>query len=157
MRITLLVVGKTDENYLREGISIYLNRIKHYADFNIEVIPEIKKRRNLQIEEQKVREGEQILVHLTPSRELHLFDENGQLFSSRQFAEFLQKKMASGLKELIFVTGGPYGFSEVVKQKATSQISLSRMTFSHQLARLLCIEQIYRAFTILNNEPYHHD
>lgn len=155
MKITLLVVGKTDANYLKEGISCYSERIKHYADFNLEVIS--GKRRNMRIEEQKIREGEKILARRAPSKELHLFDENGTLYSSKKFAGFLQKKMAGGLKELIFVVGGPYGFSEEVSQKATSKISLSRMTFSHQMARLLCVEQIYRAFTILNGEPYHHD
>ena len=157
MRITLLVIGKTDEHYLKEGISCYLERMKHYADFNLEVIPDIKKRRNMRIEAQKIREGEEILARLTPSKELHLFDENGTSYTSGKFAGFLQKKMASGIKELIFVVGGPYGFSEPVSQKATSKISLSQMTFSHQMARLLCIEQIYRAFTILKGEPYHHD
>jgi len=157
MKITLLVVGKTDENYLKEGIRQYADRIKHYTDFRIEVIPDIKKSRNMRIEEQKMKEGERILTHWAPSKEIHLLDENGKLFSSKMFAEFLQKKMASGLKEIIFVIGGPYGFSEEVSHKAQSKISLSRMTFSHQLARLLCTEQIYRALTILKGEPYHHD
>jgi 23S rRNA (pseudouridine1915-N3)-methyltransferase len=157
MKITLLVVGKTDEHYIREGVSIYLDRIKHYADFNLEVIPALKKKKNMRIEEQKMKEGEEILARLAPSKELHLFDENGKVFSSRAFAEFLQKKMAGGLKELVLVIGGPYGFSEGVSEKAASKISLSRMTFSHQMARLLCVEQIYRAFTILKGEPYHHD
>ncbi|RIH65903.1 23S rRNA (pseudouridine(1915)-N(3))-methyltransferase RlmH [Mariniphaga sediminis] len=157
MKLTLLVVGKTDEKYMQEGIELYMSRIKHYVDFSIEVIPDIKKGKNTGIEQQKVKEGEQILSRWAPSKELHLFDEKGKVLSSREFAGFLQKKMASGLKELVLVIGGPYGFSDAVYQKATAKVSLSRMTFSHQLARLLCVEQIYRAFTILKGEPYHHD
>lgn len=157
MKLTLLVVGKTDEKYMQEGIALYMSRIKHYVDFSIEVIPDIKKGKNTGIEQQKVKEGEQILSRWAPSKELHLFDEKGKVLSSREFAGFLQKKMASGLKELVLVIGGPYGFSDAVYQKATTKVSLSRMTFSHQLARLLCVEQIYRAFTILKGEPYHHD
>jgi 23S rRNA (pseudouridine1915-N3)-methyltransferase len=157
MKLTLLVVGKTDEKYMQEGIELYMSRIKHYVDFSIEVIPDIKKGKNTGIEQQKVKEGEQILSRWAPSKELHLFDEKGKVLSSREFAGFLQKKMASGLKELVLVIGGPYGFSDAVYQKATTKVSLSRMTFSHQLARLLCVEQIYRAFTILKGEPYHHD
>lgn len=157
MRITLLLTGKTDESYIKEGIADYSDRLKHYTDFRIVVIPDIKKSRNMRIEDQKIKEGERILDHWAASKEMHLFDENGKMFSSKKFAEFLQKKMASGLKELVFVIGGPYGFSEAVSLKANSKISLSRMTFSHQLARLLCTEQIYRAFTILKGDPYHHD
>ena len=157
MKVTLLVIGKTDKSYLKEGIADYSNRLKHYSDFSIEVIPDIKKSRNMRIEEQKIKEGERILAHWATSKEMHLFDENGKLYSSKKFAEFLQNKMSGGLKELILVVGGPYGFSEAVNSKAHSKISLSRMTFSHQLARLLCVEQIYRAFTILKGEPYHHD
>ncbi len=157
MKVTLLVVGKTDENFLQEGINLYAKRLKHYADFKIEVIPDLKKRGTLRPVQQKILEGERILSRCGASRELHLFDENGEIFTSAAFAEFLQKKMAGGLKELILTIGGPYGFSEAVYEQAASKISLSRMTFSHQLARLLCIEQIYRAFTILKGEPYHHE
>lgn len=157
MKLTLLVVGKTDAKYLKEGIELYASRLKHYVDFNIEVIPDIKKSKKTDTTRQKIKGGEEILVRLAASSEMHLFDENGTTFSSREFASFLEKKMASGLKELIFVIGGPYGFSEEVRKNATSGISLSRMTFSHQLARLLCMEQFYRAFTILKGEPYHHD
>ena len=112
---------------------------------------------SLGAEQQKEREGELILSRAATSKELHLFDERGKAFTSKEFAMFLQKKMASGLKELVLVIGGPYGFSEQVYQQAASRISLSPMTFSHQLARLLCTEQLYRAFTILNGEPYHHE
>lgn len=157
MKITLLVIGKTDSTYLVEGINEYAKRMKHYINFEIEVIPDIKKNRNLGIENQKKTEGDQILSKLMPGKELHLFDENGVNYSSREFAGFLEKKMVGGLKELVLVIGGPYGFSEEVFGKAVSAISLSKMTFSHQMARLLCLEQLYRAFTILKGEPYHHD
>ncbi|SHI92094.1 23S rRNA (pseudouridine1915-N3)-methyltransferase [Tangfeifania diversioriginum] len=157
MKVTLLVVGKTDKQFMREGIKQYSSRLKHYVDFDIVVIPDIKKSRKTTPEQQKEMEGEKILAQWTPSKEFHLFDEKGKNYSSREFAGFLEKKMLSGLKELVFVIGGPYGFSDTVYQKASSKISLSPMTFSHQLARLLCVEQIYRAFTILKGEPYHHD
>lgn len=157
MKVTLLVVGKTDEPYINEGIERYAKRLKHYVDFKLEVIPDIKKTKNTTTELQKIKEGELILSKWTPAKEFHLFDEKGKMFTSREFAGFLEKKMLSGLKELVFVIGGPYGFSDEVYQKAGSKISLSRMTFSHQLARLLCTEQLYRAFTILKGEPYHHD
>lgn len=157
MKITLLVTGKTDESYLQQGISRYADRLKHYADFNIEVIPDIKKHGNIPIARQKLMEGEKILARGGAFRELHLFDENGATYTSVEFATFLEKKMVSGLKELVLVIGGPYGFSDEVYAAAASKISLSRMTFSHQLARLLCVEQIYRAFTIIRGEPYHHN
>jgi 23S rRNA (pseudouridine1915-N3)-methyltransferase len=157
MKITLLVVGKTDASYLRDGMNEYLKRLKHYINFEFVVIPDIKKGKNTSIEIQKAKEGELILTKLGPGKELHLFDEKGQQFSSKQFSQFINKKMVSGPKELIFVIGGPYGFSQEVYQRATSKISLSRLTFSHQMVRLLCVEQIYRAFTILKGEPYHHE
>lgn len=157
MKITLLVIGKTDAAYLTEGINEYTKRLKHYVNFEIEVIPDIKKNKNLSIEIQKELEGEQILLKNGSGKELHLFDENGKMYTSREFAAFLEKKMVSGLKELVLVIGGPYGFSKKVNENSISKISLSPMTFSHQMARLLCVEQIYRAFTILRGEPYHHD
>jgi 23S rRNA (pseudouridine1915-N3)-methyltransferase len=157
MKVTLLVVGKTDDRYIKEGIEQYAKRLKHYADFSIEIIPDIKKTKNTTTEIQKAKEGELILSKWAPAKAFHLFDERGKTYTSKEFARFLEKKMLSGIKELIFVIGGPYGFSEEVYKKADSKISLSRMTFSHQLARLLCTEQLYRAFTILKGEPYHHD
>lgn len=157
MKLTLLVIGKTDKAYIKEGMTEYNKRLKHYINFKIEVIPDIKKAKNLTVENQKIKEGELILSRHSSGKEFHLFDEKGDMYSSREFARFLEKKMVSGLKELVFVIGGPYGFSSSVYEKANSKISLSRMTFSHQMARLLCVEQIYRAFTILNGEPYHHD
>ena len=157
MKITLLVIGKTDSAYLTEGINEYVKRINHYINFETEVIPDIKKNKNTSIELQKNQEGELILSRNLPGKELHLFDEKGKVFSSREFAGFLEKKMASGLKELVLVVGGPYGFSQKVYDAAKSKISLSALTFSHQMVRLMCVEQIYRAFTILKGEPYHHD
>ena len=157
MKITLLVIGKTDAAYLTQGINEYVKRLNHYINFEIEVIPDLKKTRNMSIEQQKNQEGELILSKNLPGKELHLFDENGKLFTSREFAGFLEKKMSSGLKELVLVIGGPYGFSSKVCENAVSKISLSQLTFSHQMVRLMCVEQIYRAFTILKGEPYHHD
>ena len=157
MKITLLVIGKTDTTYLNDGISEYVKRLNHYINFEIEVISDIKKSKTMSIEQQKNLEGDLIISKNLSGKELHLFDENGKMFSSREFAGFLEKKMASGLKELVFVVGGPYGFSPKVYDTANSKISLSALTFSHQMVRLMCVEQIYRAFTILKGEPYHHD
>ncbi len=156
MKVTLLVIGKTDSQYLAEGIAEYSKRLKHYINFELEVLPDIRRKKNMSIEVLKKKEGEQILKCLTPGREFHLFDERGRAFTSEEFARFLEKKMTSGLKNLVLVIGGPYGFSEKVYENAKSEISLSKMTFSHQMARLLCVEQIYRACTILKGEPYHH-
>lgn len=157
MKITLLVVGKTDKRYMQDAVDEYAKRLKHYVPFELEVIPDLKNSKNMTSEIQKINEGYLILNRDFGGKELHLFDEGGRMFTSRGFAAFLEKKMLSGIKELIFVIGGPYGFSKEVCEKANSKISLSKMTFSHQMARILCIEQIYRAFTILKGEPYHHD
>lgn len=157
MKITLLVVGKTDATYLQDGLNKYLKRLKHYINFEFTVIPDIKKGKKTSVEIQKAKEGELILSKLGPGKELHLFDEKGKLFSSKAFSQLIEKKMVSGPKELVLVIGGPYGFSPEVYQRASSKISLSKMTFSHQMVRLLCVEQIYRAFTIMKGEPYHHE
>ncbi|MFV0593967.1 MAG: 23S rRNA (pseudouridine(1915)-N(3))-methyltransferase RlmH [Draconibacterium sp.] len=157
MKITLLVIGKTDAAYLREGIDVYAKRLKHYIPFEMEVIQDVKKAKNLTAQLQCQKEGELILSRLGTGKELHLFDEGGKMYSSRSFAQFLEQKMLSSIKELVLVIGGPYGFSKEVYEKASSKISLSKLTFSHQMVRLLCVEQIYRAFTILKGEPYHHD
>jgi 23S rRNA (pseudouridine1915-N3)-methyltransferase len=157
MKITLLVIGKTDSKWLAEGISDYAKRLNHYINFEIVVIPDLKNTKNLGVEQQKQMEGELILARNYSGKELHLFDEKGKMFTSREFAGFLEKKMASGLKELVLTIGGPYGFSPLVYEAATSKISLSLFTFSHQMVRLMCVEQIYRAFTIVKGEPYHHD
>lgn len=157
MKITLLVIGKTDSAYLTDGINEYVKRLSHYINFEIEIIPDLKKNKNLSIELQKQQEGELILTKNQAGKELHLFDEKGKMFTSREFAGFLEKKMVSGLKELVLVIGGPYGFSPKIYETSKSKISLSKLTFSHQMVRLMCVEQIYRAFTILKGEPYHHE
>lgn len=156
MKISLLVIGKTDEAYLQKGLEIFLKRIPHYAPFEMKVIPDIKNAKNLSGEQQKDKEGELILQHILPSDEMYLLDENGLEVSSVDFARFLEKKMLSGIKRMVFVIGGPYGFSGSVYSRAIGKISLSKMTFSHQMVRLIFAEQLYRAFTILKGEPYHH-
>lgn len=156
MKIILLVIGKTDEAYLQKGLEIFLKRIPHYVSFEMKVIPDIKNAKNLSEEQQKDKEGEMILQQILPSDELFLLDENGIEVSSVDFARFLEKKMLSGIKRMVFVIGGPYGFSGNVYSRAIGKISLSKMTFSHQMVRLIFAEQLYRALTILKGEPYHH-
>ncbi|MGB7785401.1 MAG: 23S rRNA (pseudouridine(1915)-N(3))-methyltransferase RlmH [Salinimicrobium sp.] len=156
MTIKLLSIGKTDDSALQNLIDTYVNRLGHYNKFEFEVIPDLKRTRNLNFEQQKTMEGKLILEKLQPSDFLVLLDENGKQFSSEGFSEYIQKRLNSGMKQLIFVIGGPYGFSEEVYNRANSKVSLSKMTFSHQMVRLFFVEQLYRAFTILKNEPYHH-
>ncbi len=157
MNIKLIAIGKTDNKSLQTLIDEYTKRLGFYIKFDLEVIPDIKNVKNLSESEQKAKEGQLILSKLTPTDQLILLDENGKEFNSVGFSDFLQKKMNSGIKTLVFVIGGPYGFSEEVYQKAQGKVALSQMTFSHQMVRLFVIEQIYRGFTILNNEPYHHN
>ncbi|WP_026724962.1 23S rRNA (pseudouridine(1915)-N(3))-methyltransferase RlmH [Flavobacterium sasangense] len=156
MNIRLLAIGKTDNKALQTLIDDYTKRLSFYVKFDLEIIPDIKNVKNLSEAQQKEKEGELILSKITPTDHLILLDENGKTFSSVGFSDFLQKKMNAGIKTLVFVIGGPYGFSETVYQKAQGKVSLSEMTFSHQMVRLFVIEQIYRGFTILRNEPYHH-
>lgn len=156
MNIKLLAIGKTDNKTLQSLIDDYTKRLSFYIKFDLEIIADIKNVKNLSESQQKEKEGELILSKLTPTDQLILLDENGTTFSSVSFSDYLQKKMNSGAKTLVFVIGGPYGFSEEVYQKAQGKISLSLMTFSHQMVRLFFIEQLYRGFTILKNEPYHH-
>ncbi len=157
MKIKVLAIGKTDDKNLQILINSYENRLKHYIKFEIEIIPDIKNAKNLSEEQQKGKEGELILKKVLTTDNLVLLDEKGYEFRSMEFSRFLQKKMNSGIKQMVLVIGGPYGFSEKVYQKAIGKISLSKMTFSHQMIRLFVVEQIYRAFTILKNEPYHHE
>ena len=157
MKIKLLVIGKTDEKDLVQLIKKYQQRLNHYINFEIEIIPDIKNVKNLSQPQQKEKEGELIISKLKNTDQLMLLDEKGKEYRSLDFANFLQKKMNSGIKQLVLVIGGPYGFSEAVYKKATGKISLSKMTFSHQMIRLFVIEQLYRGFTILKNEPYHHE
>jgi 23S rRNA (pseudouridine1915-N3)-methyltransferase len=156
MNIRLLTIGKTDNKALQTLIDDYTKRLSFYVKFDLEIIPDIKNVKNLSEAQQKEKEGELILSKITATDQLILLDENGKTFSSVGFSDFLQKKMNAGIKTLVFVIGGPYGFSETVYQKAQGKVSLSEMTFSHQMVRLFVIEQIYRGFTILRNEPYHH-
>jgi 23S rRNA (pseudouridine1915-N3)-methyltransferase len=156
MKITLLVVGKTMDAHIEALIQDYQKRLTHYVPFSMVVIPELKNTKSLTMEQQKLAEGELILRNLTPSTDMILLDERGREYRSVEFADFLQKKMSSG-RDVVFVVGGPYGFSQNVYDRANGKISLSQMTFSHQMVRLFFVEQIYRAMTILRGEPYHHE
>ncbi len=151
------MVGKTDTDYLVKGVSIYEKRIKNYLNFEVKVIPDIKNTRNLTTQQQSVLEGEQILSKISKPADTILLDEKGNQPTSKEFAELIEKKMISGIKELTFVVGGPYGFSPDVRSKISRSISLSRLTFSHQMVRLVFTEQLYRAMTIIRGEPYHHE
>jgi 23S rRNA (pseudouridine1915-N3)-methyltransferase len=155
MDIVLLTIGKTNTNYIQTGIDEYLKRLKRYVNFSIHQIPDIRKG-GLSEQMQKVKEGETILSFLNNSDRLVLLDERGTEYTSEDYAEWLQKRMASGLKRLVFCIGGPYGFSEDVYARANEMISLSKMTFNHEMVRLFFTEQLYRGFTILRGEPYHH-
>ena len=157
MKISLIVIGKTDASYFVDAINEYKNRLVHYIPFEMEIIPDIKNVKNLREEQQKEKEGELILKMLQPGDYLVLLDEHGKSFTSMEFATYLERKMHVVSKRLVFVIGGPYGFREAVYKAASEKISLSKMTFSHQMIRLIFVEQIYRAMTILNNEPYHHE
>lgn len=157
MKIKLLAIGKTDNKNLIALIDEYQNRLKHYIKFELEIIPDIKNIKNLSEVKQKEKEGKLILSKLQNTDQLVLLDDKGNAYSSIQFSQYLQKKMNSGIKQLVLVIGGPYGFSEAVYKKSTGKISLSKMTFSHQMIRLFIVEQLYRGFTILKNEPYHHE
>lgn len=156
MLIKIFAIGKTDHPAIQELIDEYSKRLKFYIKFEFDIIQDIKQHKGLSENLQKEKEGELILKKIHPSDDLILLDENGKQYSSIDFSNFLQKKMNSGIKQLVFAVGGPYGFSEAVKQRANGKLSLSKMTFSHQMVRVFFVEQIYRAFTILKNEPYHH-
>lgn len=156
MKITLLVVGKTTDNRLIELIDEYRKRLTHYVSFELAVIPELKNAKNMSTDQQKTAEGELILKQVASSTDLILLDEHGREYRSMEFADYLQRKMSAG-RDIMFVVGGPYGFSPAVYDRANGKISLSQMTFSHQMIRLLFVEQIYRAMTILRGEPYHHE
>ena len=156
MKITLLVVGKTTDSRLSSLMEEYISRLKHYVPFELVVVPDLKNTKALSEEQIKTAEGEAILRFVTPSMDVGLLDEHGREFRSIEYAEWLQKKMGSG-KDLTLVIGGPYGFSEAVYARANGKVSFSQMTFSHQMIRLMAVEQIYRGMTILRGEPYHHE
>lgn len=157
MKTTLIVVGKTDSPFLEEGIAIYLKRLKHYINFEFKIIPDIKNTRSLSPKDQCVMEGDLILDQIGKNIDVFLLDERGQQPTSVELSAIIERKMVQGTKDLIFVIGGPYGFSDKVKKRVTSSISLSRLTFSHQMVRLIFVEQLYRAMTIIRGEPYHHE
>ncbi len=156
MKILLLVIGKTDDDYLITGIKKYVGRLGHYVSFEMKEIPDIRNRKTLSEEQQKKSESFLLLSQFQAGDYIILLDENGKQFTSVDFSENLEKLMASGSKRIVFVIGGPYGFSQDVYAKANAKMSLSPMTFSHQMVRLIFVEQLYRAFTILKGEPYHH-
>ena len=156
MKITLYIIGKTDSAHVEALSQLYTQRLKHYINFTLKVIPDIKNVKNLSESQQKTTEAEALLKKIHTSDFVCILDEKGKTFTSEGFAAFLQKKMNSGLKNLVFVIGGPYGFSDAIYQRANSKISLSSMTFSHQMVRPFFMEQLYRGYTILKNEPYHH-
>lgn len=157
MKIKLLAIGKTDDKDLQQLINGYQKRLQHYIKFELDIIPDLKNMKNLSELQQKEKEGELILAKIQNTDDLVLLDDKGKQFTSVEFSNYLQKKMNAATKQLVLVIGGPYGFSEAVYQKATGKLSLSKMTFSHQMIRLFVVEQLYRGFTILKNEPYHHE
>ena len=157
MNIELIVVGKTDMKEVEALVTMYTKRLNHYVRFAITTIADVRNTKKLSEAEQKRLEGEAILKLITDSDHLMLLDEHGAEYRSIEFAEMLQRRMLSGTKRLVFVIGGPYGFSDAVYQRSNSKLSLSKMTFSHQIVRAIFTEQLYRAFTILKNEPYHHE
>jgi len=157
MKFTLLVVGRTVEKHYITAIDDYVSRTKHFISFDMEVIPELKNTKSLSMEQQKEKEGELILKALQPGDVVVLLDEHGKEFRSVDFAAWVEKKMHTVNKRLVFIIGGPYGFAPKVYEVAKEKLSLSKMTFSHQMIRLIFVEQLYRAMTILNNNPYHHE
>jgi 23S rRNA (pseudouridine1915-N3)-methyltransferase len=157
MKITLIVTGKTDAEWLQQGLDVYIKRLGFYGSFELKCLADVKNVKNLSIQEQKEKEAEQLLPFLEGKNEIYLLDEKGTIYTSQEFARFVERKQINGSKELIFIIGGPYGLSERIVKKSTGRISLSKLTFSHQMVRLLFLEQLYRAFTIIRGEPYHHD
>lgn len=156
MKITFLVVGKTTDAHIDALVQEYINRLGHYVPFAMQVIAELKNTKALTVEQQKQAEGEMIMRSIPASADVVLLDERGKEYRSVEYADYIQKKMSSG-RDVVFVVGGPYGFSDAVYQRANGKISLSKMTFSHQMVRLFFVEQLYRAMTILRGEPYHHE
>lgn len=156
MQVELIVIGKTNANYLQTGIDDYVDRLKHYVPFKLTVIPDIKNAKSLSQEQLKIKEGELILKNLNKSDLLILLDENGKTFTSVSFSKYMQTHMLAGRKKVIFVIGGAYGFSKDVYHRSNGKVALSAMTFSHQMVRMIFVEQLYRAMTILKGEPYHH-
>ena len=157
MKVILLSVGKTDDDFYARAIDVYKKRLNHYVPFETEIVPDIKKTKNLSEKEQKNLEGENILKFFQQGDYVILLDDKAKQYTSMEFARFMEKKSHAAGKRMVFVVGGPYGFSEAVYERANEKLSLSKMTFTHQMVRLIFAEQLYRAFSILNNEPYHHE
>ena len=157
MKIQLTVIGKTNQDFVQKGLDEFCGRLKHYIPFELDIIPDIKNAKNLSQEQQKEKEGELILKNIQAGDYVVLLDERGKEFSSLQFAGYIEKKKHVVTKKMIFIIGGPYGFSKKIYEMASEKVSLSKMTFSHQMIRLIFVEQLYRAMTILNKEPYHHE
>lgn len=157
MKIELAVIGKTSIGYLKQGIDEYIKRLKHYVPFEIKYIDDIKNTKNISEDQQKRTEGAKILSLLDKSDFVVLLDEHGKEYTSMQYSSYIQKRMLSGAKKVVFVIGGPYGFSQEVYDRANDKISFSKMTFNHEMIRLILTEQLYRAYTIINHEPYHHE
>lgn len=157
MEIALIVIGKTNTKYLVEGIDEYIKRLRHYISYSIQILPDIKNTKKLTSDQQKDAEGKIMLESLKVGDYVVLLDEKGKEFTSIQFSDYLQRKMNSGLRRLVFIIGGPYGFSQDVYNRADEKISMSQMTFSHEMIRLFFTEQVYRAMTIIRGEPYHHE
>ena len=157
MNIELIVIGKTDQQEVASLVEQYAKRVNHYCKFTVTTIADVKNTRNMAPSRQKQLEGEMILKLISEGDWLVLMDERGRQFTSMEYADWLQKRMLSGVKRVAILIGGPYGFSDEVYKRANEKISLSKMTFSHQIVRAIFAEQLYRAFTILNNEPYHHE
>lgn len=156
MKITLLLVGKTDDSTIGQLVDDYTKRLSHYVSFNHQVLPDLKKTKHLTQEQQKQQEGNLLMAQIAPADYVILLDEKGKQYSSIRFSEFIQKQLNSGVKHVVFVVGGPFGFSDLLYERSNALLSLSPMTFSHQMVRLFFTEQLYRAFTILKGEPYHH-
>lgn len=156
MKVTLLAIGKTDAAYLQTGEQQYLDRLQHYLSFEYKVLPALKKGSSLPKDEVKRKEGEQLLANIEPGDFVVLLDERGREYTSRAFADFLQKRMNAGTRHLVVVIGGAFGFSQEVYARANQQVALSQLTFSHQMVRLFFLEQLYRGMTILKGEKYHH-
>ncbi len=157
MDIVLLTIGKTNISYIKEGIDVYCKRLQRYIPYKIIELPDIRKSGKISEQEQKDAEGQMILKQLTDSDKIYLLDERGKEYTSREFSSLLEREMGSGKKRLVFVVGGPYGFSKSVYERSDALLSLSKMTFNHEMVRLFFTEQIYRGISILNGLPYHHD
>jgi 23S rRNA (pseudouridine1915-N3)-methyltransferase len=157
MKVSLLTMGKTDVGWVREGLELYVSRLSHYLQFSLKEIPELKKAASLTKEQIKEKEGELLLGEIQPRDEVILLDEHGKELRSVEFASWIQDRLSRGGRDLVFVIGGAYGFSSKVYERADGKVSLSKMTFSHQMVRTIFAEQLYRAFTIIKGEPYHHE